>query len=63
MKIEETHIVEYGTTGNEMHGFERRFRKVYVSNERYFIKAPQGAISEISKEEFLKLSLNTINNK
>lgn len=63
MKIEETHIVEEGTSGNSVHGFIRRFRKVYISNGRYFIQAPQGAISEISKEEFELLDSKTKENK
>jgi hypothetical protein len=47
MEIEKTFIVEKGSMGNE-----KRFVKVYLSNNRYLLQAPQGAIKEISKDEF-----------
>ena len=50
MEIEKTFIVEYGS-----YQTEKRFVKVYLSQGRYFLQAPQGAIQEISKEKFNEL--------
>jgi hypothetical protein len=50
MEIEKTFIVEKGSMGSE-----KRFVKVYLSNGRYFLQAPQGAIQEISTNEFDEL--------
>ena len=50
MEIEKTFIVEYGSMGSN-----KRFAKVYLSNNRYFLQKAQGAICEISKAEFDKL--------
>lgn len=50
MEIEKTFIVEYGSTG-----MGNRFVKIYLSNGRYFLQIPQGAIKEISKKEFEEL--------
>jgi hypothetical protein len=54
MEIEKTFIVEKGSMGND-----KRFVKVYLSNNRYFLQIPQGTISEISKGEFDKLCTDT----
>jgi hypothetical protein len=51
MEIEKTFIVEKGSMSDA-----KRFVKVYLSNGRYFLQVSQGAISEISKEEFDKLN-------
>lgn len=53
MEIEKTFIVEKGSIGKD-----KRFVKVYLSNNRYFLQIAQGAISEISKEEFDKLCID-----
>ena len=58
MEIEKTFIVEYRNMGEH-----KRFAKVYLSNNRYFLRQAQGAILEISKEEFDKLCLETKLNK
>ena len=50
MEIEKTFIVEYGSFPTE-----KRFVKVYLSKNRYFLQIKQGAIQEVSKEEFNKL--------
>ena len=54
MEIEKTFIVEKGSIGND-----KRFVKVYLCNDRYFLQVAQGAIQEISCEEFDKLCGNT----
>ena len=54
MEIEKTFIVEKGSMGND-----KRFVKVYLCKDRYFLQIAQGAMQEISYEEFDKLCGNT----
>lgn len=54
MEIEKTFIVERGSQPNH-----KRFVKVYLSNNRYFLHVAAGAISEITEEEFDRLCENT----
>jgi hypothetical protein len=57
MEIEKTFIVEQGGIGTE-----KRFVKVYLANNRYFLQVPQGAIHEIKYAEFEKLVNETFKN-
>ncbi|GAH24715.1 unnamed protein product, partial [marine sediment metagenome] len=50
MEIERTFIVEYKSFPDE-----KRFVKVYLSKGRYFLQIKEGAIKEVTKEEFNKL--------
>lgn len=45
--ITTTYLVEKGSLGDL-----KRFQKVHYAGGRYFLQAPQGAIEEISEEEF-----------
>jgi len=51
MEIEKTFIVEKGSCPNE-----KRFVKVYLCGERYFLHSAAGNIQEITKADFEKLT-------
>ena len=55
MEIEITFIVE----AENSYAADRRFVKVYLSKGRYFMQLAQGAIKEISDNEFNILSDKT----
>lgn len=54
MEIQKTFIVQKGSIGND-----KRFVKVYVCSNGYFLQNAQGTIQEISYDEFYKLCGNT----
>lgn len=54
MEIERTFIVEYQSFPTE-----KRFVRVYLSKGRYFLQIKEGAIKEITDDEFSKLSAVT----
>jgi hypothetical protein len=54
MEIEKTFIVQKRSLGSV-----KRYVKVYLSNNRYFLQSPNGTISKISEKQFKKLCSNT----